>query len=68
MATLPVTAASPPPPRVWLTIAHYCVLYDVDRKTVWKYVDAGLLSYWQVGRIIRIANVPPHDPENTNVP
>jgi hypothetical protein len=53
---------------VWLTIAHYCVLYDVDRKTVWKYVDAGLLSYWQVGRIIRIANVPPHDPENTNVP
>jgi hypothetical protein len=52
--------ARPPPDLVWLSIAHYCLTYDVTRGTVRKYLALGLLASWQVGRVLRVANVPPY--------
>jgi hypothetical protein len=44
---------------VWISVTKYCGRYDLDRKTVYKYLDAGLLESWQVGRVLRVANHPP---------
>ena len=44
----------------WVSVTRYCELYDVNRKTVYKFLDAGLLRSWQVGRVLRVQNQPPH--------
>ncbi len=46
-------------PPVWVSVRRYCELYAVNRKTVYKYLEAGLLPSWQVGRILRVQNQPP---------
>jgi hypothetical protein len=43
----------------WVSVTRYCELYDVNRKTVYKYLDAGLLQSWRVGRVLRVAHRPP---------
>lgn len=45
--------------RSWISIRAYCARYDVNRKTVYKYLDAGLLASWQVGRVLRVEDCPP---------
>jgi len=50
------------PTSVWVSVTRYCELYDLDRKTVYKYLGAGLLRSWQVGRVLRVRNVPPLPP------
>lgn len=48
------------PDHGWISVTRYCERYDVDRKTVYKYLDSGLLESWQVGRVLRVENRPPH--------
>lgn len=49
------------PRPVWVSISTYAVLYDTNRKTVYKWLDAGLLETFRVGRCIRVLNQPPSD-------
>lgn len=42
-----------------MSIRRYASLYGIDRRTVSKWRDAGLLATYQVGRCIRIKNQPP---------
>ena len=44
---------------IWISVSRYCELYDVSRATVYKYLAAGLLESWQVGRVLRVSHRPP---------
>jgi excisionase family DNA binding protein len=46
-------------PQDWLSIAEYARAYNIDRRTVLKWIDHRLVTSWRVGRIIRIHNSPP---------
>lgn len=46
---------SPVRPR-WVSVTRYCQIYQVNRKTVTKWRDEGLLESFQVHKIIRVAN------------
>lgn len=50
--------------RVWVSVMTYAEIHHVDRHTVYKWLDAGLLHYYQIGRLIRIKNEPPANEEN----
>jgi excisionase family DNA binding protein len=43
----------------WLSITMYAATYGVSRPTVWKWLGSGLLTYYRVGRVIRIKDHPP---------
>ena len=47
----------------WLSISDYARAYGVDRSTVYKFLDAGLLETYRVRLegilVVRIRNVPP---------
>lgn len=55
--------ARPPPGAVWMSIAHYCLKYDVTKTTVRKYIELGYLAAWQVGRVLRVRNLPAAIPD-----
>jgi excisionase family DNA binding protein len=44
---------------IWLCVTDYACVYNVDRSTVYKWLDAGLLETYRVGRVVRIKNKPP---------
>jgi len=44
------------PPEVWVTITRYAVLYGVTRPTVYKWLECGLLEYYQAGAVVRVKN------------
>lgn len=46
-------------PPAWLSIRAYSRLYNADPKTVHKWLEAGHLEFYRVGRFIRIQNQPP---------
>ena len=50
--------ASPLPP-VWLRISDYARFYGVSRKTVYKWIESGLLETYRVGLTIRVRHQPP---------
>jgi excisionase family DNA binding protein len=40
----------------WLTISQVCRRWQLGRKTVYKFIDAGILPAWRVGsHLYRIA-------------
>jgi excisionase family DNA binding protein len=40
----------------WLSVAQLCQRWQLDRKTVYKFIDAGALPAWKVGpRLYRVA-------------
>lgn len=43
----------------WLTVTHYAERFDVDPRTVYKWMKAGLLETFRIGRLLRIKNQPP---------
>lgn len=47
----------------WLSVSEYARTYGVDRSTVYKFIDAGLLDYYRVQApgllVVRIRNLPP---------
>ena len=47
----------------WLSVSEYARAYGVDRSTVYKFMDAGLLDYYRVQipgmLVVRIRNLPP---------
>lgn len=43
----------------WLSITAYSRHYGADRKTVHKWLAAGLLNSYRVGRFIRVENTRP---------
>jgi hypothetical protein len=45
--------------REWLTRRAYAVKYGVSRRTVWKWLDAGILESFRVGTLTRIRDLPP---------
>jgi hypothetical protein len=45
----------------WLSITLYAQRYSTNRKTVYKWLEAGLLETFRVGRCIRVLNQPPCD-------
>lgn len=45
----------------WLSITTYARVYNADPKTVHKWLDAGHLRFYRIGRFIRIQNLPPSD-------
>lgn len=45
----------------WLTIKAYCRHYAIDRGTVYKWLRAGLLTTYRVGRLVRIKHEPPKE-------
>ena len=54
--------------KTWLSIADYAKAYNVDRRTVLKWLEHDLLTSWKVGRIIRIHNSPPiTKPSSTSI-
>lgn len=47
----------------WLSISAYARAYGIDRGTVYKFLEANLLIYYRVERLIRIKDQPPqHKP------
>lgn len=47
------------PPSEWLTIRRYALTYGANRKTVFKWLDQGLLEWYRVGFFLRVKNQPP---------
>ena len=45
-------------PASWLSITQYARAYGLDRSTVKKLLDVGLLDSYKVGRVIRVKNQP----------
>lgn len=45
----------------WVSITAYALQFSVTRKTVYKWLEAGLLDTFRVGRCIRVLNQPPTD-------
>jgi hypothetical protein len=45
----------------WVSISLYAQVYSTNRKTVYKWLEAGLLETFRVGRCIRVLNQPPTD-------
>lgn len=45
----------------WISVTTYAELYSVTPKTVHKWMAAGLLDTFRVGRLIRVWNAPPAD-------
>ena len=43
----------------WVSISRYGEIHGVHRKTVYKWLDSGLLETYRVGRCIRVKNQPP---------
>jgi excisionase family DNA binding protein len=40
----------------WLSVAQLCQRWQLDRKTVYKFIDSGILPAWKVGpRLYRVA-------------
>lgn len=52
-------------PAVWINISRYARAYGVDRKTVYKWLAAGLLESWRVGMVVRIKHQPPTERRET---
>jgi excisionase family DNA binding protein len=41
---------------VWLSVAQLCHRWQLSRKTVYKFIDAGILPAWKVGpHLYRVA-------------
>ena len=61
---------SPAPDRpkgpAWVSITAYAALQAVSRKTVYKWLEAGLLITYRVGRLIRVRNQPPIEQKPQN--
>ena len=49
----------------WLTVAQYADAYAVSRPTVYKWLEAGLLTFFHVHRTIRIKHAPPVNPRQS---
>jgi excisionase family DNA binding protein len=48
-----VASASDP---AWLTVSQLCRRWQLDRKTVYKFIDANVLPAWKVGsHLYRVA-------------
>ncbi len=58
---------TPAPQPIWVSISTYAVLYQANRKTVYKWLEAGLLETFRVGRCIRVLNQPPRDRRQPSV-
>ena len=42
--------------RAWLSVAQLCVRWQLNRKTIYKFIAAKILPAWRVGpRIYRVA-------------
>jgi hypothetical protein len=52
---------------LWVRISEYAILYSTNRKTVYKWLEAGLLDQFRVGRCIRVRNVPPAETREPRV-
>jgi excisionase family DNA binding protein len=40
----------------WLTVSQLCHRWQLSRKTIYKFIDAEILSAWKVGsRLYRVA-------------
>jgi excisionase family DNA binding protein len=40
----------------WLTVSQLCLRWQVDRKTIYKFIDAKILPAWKIGnRLYRVA-------------
>ena len=46
-------------PDRWVSISQYARIYGVDRATVYKWLDLGVLKFYRVQRCVRIENIPP---------
>jgi len=44
----PSTVTLDPAPA-WLTVAQLCSRWQLDRKTIYKFIDADVLPAWRVG-------------------
>lgn len=47
------------PSQTWLSIQAYGRTFGVTAHTVYKWLEAGLLESYRVGRCVRIKNQPP---------
>jgi len=40
----------------WFTVSQLCLRWQVDRKTIYKFIDAKILPAWKIGnRLYRVA-------------
>lgn len=46
-------------PPQWLSASAYARRYGIHRSTVAKWLRSKILKVYQVGRIVRIRNIPP---------
>lgn len=46
-------------PAGWVKISTYSLKYAADRKTVYKWVEAGLIRSFRAGRTVRVLDTPP---------
>jgi len=46
----------PPAERAWVTVAQLCLRWQLDRRTIYKFIDSKILPAWKVGaHLYRIA-------------
>jgi hypothetical protein len=55
-------------PSAWISVTTYGQKHGVDRKTVHKWLAAGLLEFYRVERLIRVKDVPPRERRKTPRP
>lgn len=52
-------------PPAWISITLYSQKHGVDRKTVHKWLAAGLVESYRVQRLIRVKDAPPKERRHT---
>ena len=51
----------------WLTVAQLCRRWQLDRKTIYKFIDADLLPAWRIGpHLYRVSVTDVHRFEGRN--
>lgn len=53
-------------PPDWVSVTEYAYRHSVDRRTVYKWMRAGLIEFYQVELLIRIRNVAPATENRTS--
>jgi excisionase family DNA binding protein len=48
-------------PPEWVTVSAFARKMGVDRGTVYKWLEAGILDTYRVGLLLRIRNIPPDE-------
>lgn len=45
--------------REWISVSRYATKYGISRHTLYKWMDAGVVHFYRVERVVRVRDQPP---------